>query len=96
MICVMVLSDQRSAAVVAVGHKGQGAYLHRYWLATHYGVDETGAAFWNLHATLEEDHAAWTIEAAASLDEASFEEGVRRSSLAWWNFLDEREALVAA
>jgi len=84
-----VLAGYEIQAAEVAKTKGEG-------LTAHYGVDETGAAFWNLHATLEEDHAAWTLEAAASLDEASFEEGVRRSSMAWWNFLDEREALVAA
>jgi pyrroloquinoline-quinone synthase len=60
-------------------------------LRAHYGLSESAIAFWDLHATMEVDHAGWTIEAAAELDGIEFLRGVAASRDAWWSFLDERE-----
>ncbi len=65
-------------------------------LRAHYGLDADGTRFWDVHAGLEDDHAAWTLAAAASLDADEVRRGVRASRDAWWSFLDEREALAPA
>jgi pyrroloquinoline quinone (PQQ) biosynthesis protein C len=84
-----VLAGYEIQAAEVADTKGAG-------LAEHYGVDEKGRTFWLLHAALEADHADWTLRAAEGLDEARFAEGAQASATAWWGFLDEREALVAA
>ena len=65
-------------------------------LAEHYGVDEAGRAFWELHATMEQEHAAWTLRALEGLDAEHVRAGALASAAAWWSFLDEREAMAAA
>ncbi len=67
-------------------------------LRRHYGIDSAGTQFWDLHASMDEDHARWGIEAVAALNPpASLVLGAARSAAdAWWSFLDEREASVAA
>jgi pyrroloquinoline-quinone synthase len=84
-----VLAGYELQAAEVAASKGDG-------LAERYGLDEAGCAFWRLHAELESAHAAWTLEAAAGHDPARFAEGASRGAAAWWSFLDEREALVAA
>ncbi len=72
--------------------KGEGL---RSW----YGMDATATTFWDAHVALEADHAAWTIDALASLSDAELEEafaGAEASASAWWGFLDEREAANSA
>jgi pyrroloquinoline-quinone synthase len=64
-------------------------------LRTHYGLDREGTAFWDVHATLEDEHAAWTLDAADGLDHDEVLCGVAASREAWWSFLDERDAEVA-
>ena len=32
-------------------------------LRRHYGLDEAGTRFWDIHATMDQDHARWGIEA---------------------------------
>ncbi|MHB8438187.1 MAG: iron-containing redox enzyme family protein [Acidimicrobiales bacterium] len=71
-------------------------------LRMHYGVDDTGARFWDVHAEMDEEHAQWTTDAiallvtAAAADAADAElavaDAARRGAEAWWAFLDEREA----
>ena len=84
-----VLAGYEVQAAEVADTKGTG-------LATHYGVDEKGREFWALHAALEADHADWTLTAASGLDATRFAEGAQASAAAWWGYLDEREALVAA
>ena len=72
--------------------KGEGL---RSW----YGLTPSATTFWDAHVALEADHAAWTVEALASLNDAELEEafaGAEASATAWWGFLDEREAANAA
>ena len=90
--------DAARALGVLAGYEVQAADIadtKGAGLAAHYGVTGPGLDFWSLHATVEQDHAAWTTEAAATVDEAAFLAGVRQSAAAWWGYLDEREALVA-
>jgi pyrroloquinoline-quinone synthase len=65
-------------------------------LRLHYGIDGSGAAFWDVHAELEADHASWTLAALASADDRdTIISGALASADAWWSFLDEREAAAA-
>ena len=63
-------------------------------LRERYGFDKTGTQFWDVHGTMDLDHAAWSVEALASLDAPAelVNASARRSLDAWWAFLDEREA----
>ncbi|HKR99193.1 MAG TPA: hypothetical protein VJU79_06730, partial [Candidatus Dormibacteraeota bacterium] len=51
-------------------------------------------AFWDVHAEMDRDHAAWGDETltllAAPREET--DAAAERAMGAWWNFLDEREA----
>lgn len=75
------------AAEVAVT-KGEG-------LRQHYRVPEASVTFWDVHGTIEQDHAALALEAASLADPVRVQAGVRASGEAWWSFLDEREAHAA-
>jgi len=57
-----------------------------------YGLSDTSTTFWDVHSTLEEDHAAWLLDAASSVPVTEFFEGVVASRDAWWDFLSERDA----
>ncbi len=84
----VLLGYETQAAEVAAS-KGEA-------LKASYGVDRHARAFWETHAALEEQHASWSLRAAEGLEEAGVREGAQDSASAWWAFLDEREALVAA
>jgi len=64
-------------------------------LRAHYGVGPQGREFWDVHATMELDHADWTLGAAALGDREEVLAGMAASRDAWWGFLDEREAAAA-
>ncbi len=84
---------------VLAGYEVQAAEVARTKgdsLATRYGVDGEGCAFWHLHGSIESEHAAWTLAAARRVDTEGFVAGTRSSSSAWWSFLDERQALGEA
>jgi pyrroloquinoline quinone (PQQ) biosynthesis protein C len=57
-------------------------------------MDAQGTRFWDLHATMDDDHARWGIEALAALNvpEGRLIGAARSAADAWWAFLDEREA----
>ena len=62
-------------------------------LREHYAVDDAGALFWDVHASMDRDHAAWAIDALAALPDAEAAlPALRATADAWWAFLDEREA----
>lgn len=63
-------------------------------LRTHYGLGPDATEFWDIHATLEQTHAAWTIEALQALgaDGSTVQTFATESAQAWWSFLDERDA----
>jgi pyrroloquinoline-quinone synthase len=67
-------------------------------LRRHYGLDAEATAFWDVHSTMDEDHAAWAVEALASLpaDTGMVLAAACRAADAWWAFLDEREDRVLA
>jgi pyrroloquinoline-quinone synthase len=62
-------------------------------LRRNYGIDAQGTRFWDLHATMDDDHARWGIEALAALDVpgSRLVDAARSAADAWWAFLDERE-----
>jgi pyrroloquinoline-quinone synthase len=66
-------------------------------LRRHYEIDAAGTRFWDLHATMDDDHARWGIEALVAMDTPSSTLiGAARSAAdAWWAFLDDREAAAA-
>lgn len=63
-------------------------------LRLRYGIGPDGTAFWDVHATMDRDHASWTAQALAALDAppADVAAAAGRAADAWWTFLDEREA----
>ncbi len=68
----------------------------REGLVRHYGGAESAIHFWTVHGSVEEDHAAWTMEGLEALapDAVAVERGVDLVAEAWWRFLDERETLA--
>lgn len=69
--------------------KTKGESLH-----AHYGLTEDGTEFWDVHAHLEQTHAAWTVEALRVLRASpnTVETFAVMSADAWWAFLDEQDA----
>jgi pyrroloquinoline quinone (PQQ) biosynthesis protein C len=63
-------------------------------LRTHYGLTSDDTEFWDVHAEMEQSHAAWTIEALLALDAdcSTVQRFATESSEAWWSFLDERNS----
>lgn len=63
-------------------------------LRTHYGLGCDQTRFWDVHASLEDQHSAWTLCALAAItnDAIRVRRAARASADAWWRFLDEREA----
>ena len=65
-------------------------------LRTHYGFDEGGTRFWDVHRTQEVEHAGWSLEALAELeaDPDVVQAAATVSADSWWLFLSEREELA--
>lgn len=63
-------------------------------LRKRYGIPEEGVRFWDVHATMEDEHADWSLRALAELADGRPDVGgpARAAAQAWWLFLDEREA----
>jgi pyrroloquinoline-quinone synthase len=63
-------------------------------LREHYGMDGRDVAFWDVHAGLDHDHAAWLVDGLIALDAepAEVSTPLVEAGHAWWEFLDEREA----
>src|SRR5260221_6148827 len=66
-------------------------------LREHHILDGDGLRFWDLHATLDRDHAAWALDALSTTgaDVEVIGDSIAAAAGAWWSFLDEREALRA-
>jgi pyrroloquinoline-quinone synthase len=66
-------------------------------LREHGILDGDGLGFWDLHATLDADHAAWAVDVLSRSDAAMsvLADTIGSAAEAWWVFLDEREALRA-
>ena len=86
----MVAAYEVQAADIA-GSKSDG-------LRQHYGFDEEGTRFWDVHRTQEVEHAGWSMEALAELgaDPDVVQAAAIVSADSWWLFLSEREELAPA
>jgi len=84
----MVAAYEVQAADIA-GSKGDG-------LCRHYGFDEEGTRFWDVHRTQEVDHAGWSMEALTALDADLdvVQAAATVSADSWWLFLSERDELA--
>jgi pyrroloquinoline-quinone synthase len=63
-------------------------------LRRHYHLDDSALRFWDHHAQVDVRHHAWAREALATsaCTRDAVETDLRRAAVAWWTFLDEREA----
>lgn len=97
-----VLATSDVAAIAGLlAYEAQGAAIadtKAEGLRVHYGANDSATNFWDVHGSVEADHAAWTMDALASLggDDAAIVAAARRIADAWWNFLSERDELIAA
>jgi pyrroloquinoline-quinone synthase len=66
-------------------------------LRRHLGLDAAATRFWDLHAGLDVEHAAWTLDALAELSRevAPVLDAAGEAADAWWAFLDDRLAAAA-
>jgi len=87
-LAALVAYEMQAPAIAA--SKGSG-------LRRHYEIDAAGTRFWDLHATMDHDHARWGIEALVALgtSEGRLIGAARTAADAWWAFLDDREAAAA-
>lgn len=93
----IISKDKAVALGVLAGYEVQAAEVAKTKgesLSKHYGLNANGTEFWDVHSDLEKEHADWTMSAAKGVDSEGFAEGVRRSSVAWYQFMDEREAMA--
>jgi pyrroloquinoline-quinone synthase len=86
----MIAAYEVQAADIA-GSKSDG-------LRRHYGLDEEGTRFWDVHRTQEIEHAGWSMEALTELgaDPDIVLAAAIVSADSWWLFLSEREELAPA
>jgi pyrroloquinoline quinone (PQQ) biosynthesis protein C len=86
----MVAAYEVQAADIAAS-KGDG-------LRRHYGFDDGGTRFWDVHRTQELEHAGWSVEALTALgaDPDVVQAAATVSADSWWLFLSEREELAPA
>lgn len=97
-----LLNESDVAAIAGLlAYEAQGAAIadsKADGLRRHYGADANATKFWDVHGSIEADHASWTVEGLESLqgDAEVISHGARRIADAWWNFLTEREELAAA
>ena len=65
-------------------------------LRRHLGLTAEATSFWDVHAAIEADHAAWTTDALRALDAPpdTVSAWATASAEAWWSFLDERQGAL--
>jgi pyrroloquinoline quinone (PQQ) biosynthesis protein C len=63
-------------------------------LRSRYGLDGAGTRFWDVHAGVDEAHGAWMLEALGAVADGPDDvvPAATAAAVAWWKFLDEREA----
>jgi pyrroloquinoline quinone (PQQ) biosynthesis protein C len=63
-------------------------------LRARYGLSDAQTRFWDVHGTMDGEHAAWVLDALDALDAdpETVRAGAVSAAEAWWAFLDEREA----
>jgi pyrroloquinoline-quinone synthase len=96
----LVASSPEEGLVAIVAYEMQApaiAASKASGLRRHYEVDAPGTRFWDVHATMDQDHARWGIEAVAALggSQAQLVSAARTAADAWWAFLDDREEAAA-
>lgn len=65
-------------------------------LRAHYALDARATEFWDVHAHMDREHAAWALDALAQLPGAEAAiPAAHTAANAWWSFLDEREREAA-
>jgi pyrroloquinoline quinone (PQQ) biosynthesis protein C len=95
-----VLERSPQAALAGLlAYESQGAAIadsKAEGLVQHFNASSEATEFWTVHGSIEEDHAAWTMDALAFLnpDEGEVEWAARLIGDAWWAFLDERQLLA--
>jgi pyrroloquinoline-quinone synthase len=62
-------------------------------LRARYGLTEAQTRFWDVHAAMDADHGAWSVDALAAMDAdpTAVRAEARAAADAWWAFLDERQ-----
>lgn len=67
-------------------------------LRSRYGLSAEHTRFWDVHGTMDADHAAWVLDALAVVGEADdiVREAATRAADAWWAFLDDRQEAATA
>jgi pyrroloquinoline-quinone synthase len=62
-------------------------------LRARYGLTHEETRFWDVHADMDVEHGAWTLDALADLDAdpAVVRAEARAAAEAWWALLDERQ-----
>lgn len=96
--CVTSSAAEGLAAIVAYEMQAPAIAASKAdGLRRHYEMTDAGTRFWDLHATIDQDHARWGIEALAALGapEERVVDAARSAADAWWAFLDDREACAA-
>jgi len=65
-------------------------------LRSHYGLSPADTRFWDVHGTMDEDHATWLVDALSALEASGdvVRSSAREAADVWWAFLDERQALA--
>lgn len=82
------------AAVVAYEAQAPGvASAKADGLVEHFGLSREDVAFWEVHASVDAQHADWALDALARLgaEPDELEATARCAADAWWAFLDEQE-----
>jgi pyrroloquinoline-quinone synthase len=66
-------------------------------LRNRYGLSAAQTRFWDVHSTMDTEHAGWVLDALAIVGAADevVREAARRTADAWWAFLDERQEAAA-
>jgi pyrroloquinoline-quinone synthase len=92
-------NDPVAALAMVAAYEVQAADIARSkgdGLRRHYGFDDEGTSFWDVHRTQEVDHAGWSMEALAALD-ADHDVVLAAATVSadsWWLFLSERDELA--
>jgi pyrroloquinoline-quinone synthase len=92
-------NDPVAALAMVAAYEVQAADIARSkgdGLRRHYGFDDEGTSFWDVHRTQEVDHAGWSMEALTALD-ADHDVVLAAATVSadsWWLFLSERDELA--
>jgi pyrroloquinoline-quinone synthase len=97
----LAVSDPVAALAALAAYESQApgiATSKALGLRAHYGLHSDQTRFWDVHGTMDADHADWTLDALSALggDEQAVRRGARTAADAWWAFLDERQAEAPA